>query len=43
VRDDSNSHQLFAVVSTVHHEGIGEALDDWALRFSESLRSIPAG
>lgn len=38
--DDSDSHQLLSVIATVHHEGVGEAFDNWALRLSESLRRI---
>ena len=38
----SDCHQLLSVVSAVHHEGVGQSLDDWALCFSESLRSISA-
>ena len=40
---DPNSHQLLSVVSAIHHEGIGEALNDRTLSFSESLDSISAG
>ena len=43
MRDNSNGHKLLAVVPTVHHQRVGQALDDWALGFSESLRSISAG
>jgi hypothetical protein len=40
--DDADGHELFTVVATVHHEGVGETLDDWALGLSESLDSISA-
>ena len=43
VGDDSNGHELFAVVSAVHHQGVCEALDNGALCFSEALHSISAG
>ena len=41
--DDPNSHQLLAVVSTVHHEGVGQSLNDRALCFSESLCGVSTG
>jgi len=40
--DNSDSHQLLAVVSTVHHEGVCQAFDDRALCFSESLCCVSA-
>jgi hypothetical protein len=43
VCDDADGHQLLAVVATVHHEGVGEALDDGALCLAESLRGISTG
>jgi len=43
VCDDAYSHELLSVVATVHHEGVGEAFDDRALGFSESLDSITTG
>jgi hypothetical protein len=42
VGDDTDSHELFTVVATVHHERVGETLDDGALGLSESLDSISA-
>lgn len=41
--DDSNGHELLAVVAAVHHEGVCEALDDRALCFSEPFDSVAAG
>lgn len=41
--DNSDSHQLFTVVAAVHHERVGEALDDGALSLAESLDGIAAG
>ena len=41
--NDANSHKFLAVVSAVHHEGIGEALDDGAVRLAEALDGITAG
>ena len=32
VLDDTHGHQLLAVVASMHHEGVGEPLNDWALR-----------
>lgn len=38
----SDSHQLLAVVPSVHHEGVCESFDDGALCFSESFCGISA-
>ena len=38
--DNSDSHELLAVVSSVHHKSIGETFDNWALCLSESLGRI---
>ncbi len=35
--DDSNSHLLLTVVSTLHHHGVDESLNNWAGGLSESL------
>jgi hypothetical protein len=43
VGNDADGHQLLAVVTTVHHEGVCQALDDGALGLAESLRGIAAG
>lgn len=40
VGNDADGHELLAVVAAVHHEGVGEALDDRALSFSEALLGI---
>jgi hypothetical protein len=42
VGNDADSHELFTVVATVHHERVGETFDDWALGLSEALDSISA-
>jgi len=42
VRDDADGHELFTVVSTIHHEGVGQAFYDRALCFSESLLGVSA-
>jgi hypothetical protein len=43
MRHNSNSHQLLAVVATVHHQRVGQSLNDRALSLSESLCCISAG
>jgi hypothetical protein len=43
VRNDADSHELLSVVTTVHHQGVGETLDDGALCLSESLLCISTG
>lgn len=40
VLDNSHSLQLLSVVASVHHEGVGESLDDWALGLAEAFDSI---
>ena len=40
--DNSDSHELLSVVTAVHHQGVGETLDDWALCLSESLLCVSA-
>ena len=40
VCNDPDSHELFAVVAAVHHEGVGEAFNDRALCFTETLDGI---
>lgn len=42
VGDNSDSHELLAVVSAVHHEGVGQSLNDRAVGLSESLDGISA-
>ncbi len=39
----SDSHQFLAIVSAVHHQRVGQSLDDRALCFSESLCGISTG
>ena len=38
--DDTDSHELLSVVAAVHHQGVGEALDNGALGLSETLDCI---
>lgn len=40
VLDDSDGLQLLTVVLTVHHQRVGQSLNDWALSLSESLGSV---
>ena len=40
--DDPDGHELLAVVAAVHHEGVGETLNDGAVGLSEALGSILA-
>jgi hypothetical protein len=42
VSDDADGHQLLAVVAAVHHEGVGQALNDGALSLPEPLDGIAA-
>lgn len=42
VLDNSHGLQLLSVVASVHHEGVGESLDDWALGLAEALDGISA-
>jgi hypothetical protein len=37
VLNDANSKELLTVVATVHHERVGQTLNDGALRLAESL------
>jgi hypothetical protein len=43
VFDDSHGQEFLTVVSSVHHERVGQSLDDGALGFAESLRGVSAG
>jgi hypothetical protein len=42
VSDNADSHKLLSVVAAVHHQRVGETLDDWALSLTETLGSITA-
>ena len=42
VCDNADSHKLLSVVAAVHHQGVGETLDDRALRLAEALNGVPA-
>lgn len=37
---DANRHQLLAVIPAVHHQRVGQSLDDGALRLAETLSCI---
>ena len=41
VLDNPDSHELLAIVSTVHHEGVGEPLNNGALCLPETLHRVP--
>jgi len=43
VGNDADSHKLLSVVTAVHHQRVGETLDDGALRLSESLLGVSTG
>lgn len=43
VVDDTDGHEFLAVVAAVHHQGVGQALDDGALGFAEALHGVAAG
>ena len=43
VLDDADGHELLAVVAAVHHEGVGETLDDGALSLAETLGGVTTG
>jgi hypothetical protein len=43
VSDNSDSHELLSVVAAVHHQGVGETLNDGALGLAESLLGISTG
>ena len=38
--NDADGHDLLSVVAAVHHEGVGEALNDGALGLAESLLGV---
>ena len=40
---DADSHKLLAVVAAVHHERVGETLDDGAVGLAEAFHGIAAG
>lgn len=39
---DSHRHELLAIVSPVHHERVGQSLDDGALSLAKTLDGISA-
>ena len=41
--NNADSHELFAVVAAVHHERVGQTLDDGALSLAETLGGIATG
>jgi hypothetical protein len=43
VSDNADSHELLSVVAAVHHERVGQTLNDGALGLPEPLGGIAAG
>lgn len=43
VGDDADGHELLSVVAAVHHERVGQTLNDWALGLSEALDGVATG
>lgn len=43
VGHNADSHELLSVVSAVHHQRVGEALNDGTICLSKSLDSIATG
>jgi hypothetical protein len=43
VGNDADSHELLSVVAAVHHEGVGQTLNDRALGLAETLLGVAAG
>lgn len=41
--NDPDRHQLLAVVAPVHHQRVGQALDDGTLGLAEALDGVAAG
>lgn len=41
--NNSDSHELLSVVAAVHHERVGQSLNDGAVGLAESLGGISAG
>lgn len=42
VSNNADGHQLLAVIAAVHHERVGQALNDGAVGLAESLGGISA-
>ena len=40
---NAHSHKLLSVVATVHHQGVGQSLDDWACCLAKSFLGVAAG
>lgn len=38
--DDSDCHQLLAVVTSMHHQGVGKALHNWTLHVNTNKVSL---
>lgn len=42
VGDDAHGHEFLAVVAPVHHQRVGQSLDDGTLGLAESLHGVPS-
>lgn len=42
VGDNADGHELLSVVAAVHHQGVGQTLNDGAVSLAESLDSVSA-
>lgn len=42
VGDDADGHEFLAIVAAVHHQRVGQALDDGALGLAEPLHGVPS-
>lgn len=38
--NDADGHEFLAVIAAVHHQGVGQSLDDGALGFAEPLHGV---
>jgi hypothetical protein len=43
MRNNADGHELLSVVTTVHHQTVGETLNNGALCLSESLLCVSTG
>lgn len=39
---NAHSHEFLAIVAPIHHQGVGQALDDGALGFAKALHGVTA-
>ena len=43
VSDYADSHKLLSVVASIHHEGVGETLNNWAIGLAKAFDRIASG